>query len=134
MTRWASQRADRSGIHEVRQTCSFNCGSRCLLRFQVRDGKILWIESDSGEESSEIPQMRACLRGRALRYWVDCPERLNEPLRRVGPRGSGLFEPVSWDEALDEIANRIEHTVKTWGNEAILIPYATAIWLSLIHI
>lgn len=128
MTRWASQRADRSGIHEVRQTCSFNCGSRCLLRFQVRDGKILWVESDSGEESSGIPQMRACLRGRALRYWVDCPERLNEPLRRVGPRGSGLFEPVSWDEALDEIANRIEHTVKTWGNEAVLIPYATAIW------
>lgn len=72
--------------------------------------------------------MRACLRGRALRYWVDCPERLNEPLRRVGPRGSGLFEPVSWDEALDEIASRIEHTVKTWGNEAVLIPYATAIW------
>lgn len=128
MTRWASQRADRSGISEVRQTCSFNCGSRCLLRLQVRDGKILWVETDNGEEASGVPRMRACLRGRALRYWVDCPERLNEPLRRVGPRGSGLFEPVSWDEALDEIASRIEHTVKTWGNEAVLIPYATAIW------
>ena len=128
MTRWASRRADRSGISEVRQTCSFNCGSRCLLRLQVRDGKILWVETDSGEETSGIPRMRACLRGRALRYWVDCAERLNEPLRRVGPRGSGLFEPVSWDEALDEIASRIERTVKTWGNEAVLIPYATAIW------
>lgn len=54
MTRWASQRADRSGISEVRQTCSFNCGSRCLLRLQVRDGKILWVETDNGEEASEF--------------------------------------------------------------------------------
>ncbi len=66
----------------------------CVSKYETE--RSWWIESDSGEESSEIPQMRACLRGWALRYWVDCPERLNEPLRRVGPRGSGLFEPVSW--------------------------------------
>lgn len=122
---WSSGRV---GVHEVWQTCSVNCGSRCALRLQVRDGEILWTETDCGDEEPGNLQMRACLRGRALRYWLGSPDRLNEPLRRVGPRGSGQFEPISWDEALDEIAERIRDTVAQWGNEAVLLPYATAIW------
>ena len=122
---WSS---GRDGAQEVWQTCSVNCGSRCALRLQVRDGEILWTETDCRPEEPGNPQLRACLRGRALRYWLGSSDRLNEPLRRVGPRGSGRFEPISWDEALDEIAGRIKETVARWGNEAVLLPYATAIW------
>lgn len=122
---WSSGRDD---VNEVWQTCSVNCGSRCALRLQVRDGEILWTETDRGAEDRGSPQMRACLRGRALRYWLGSADRLNEPLRRVGPRGSGRFEPIGWDEALDEIADRIRDTVARWGNEAVLLPYATAVW------
>ena len=122
---WSSGRV---GVHEVWQTCSVNCGSRCALRLQVRDGEILWTDTDCRPEEPGNPQLRACLRGRALRYWLGSSDRLNEPLRRVGPRGSGRFEPIGWDEALDEIAERIRDTVARWGNEAVLLPYATAIW------
>ena len=122
---WSS---GRDGSREVWQTCAVNCGSRCALRLRAREGEILWTETDCGDEEPGNLQMRACLRGRALRYWLGSPDRLNEPLRRVGPRGSGQFEPISWDEALDEIAERIRDTVAQWGNEAVLLPYATAIW------
>lgn len=122
---WSS---GRDGSREVWQTCAVNCGSRCALRLRAREGEILWTETDCGDEEPGNLQMRACLRGRALRYWLGSPDRLNEPLRRVGPRGSGQFEPISWDETLDEIAERIRDTVAQWGNEAVLLPYATAIW------
>ena len=122
---WSS---GRDGSREVWQTCAVNCGSRCALRLRAREGEILWTETDCSDEEPGNLQMRACLRGRALRYWLGSPDRLNEPLRRVGPRGSGQFEPISWDEALDEIAERIRDTVAQWGNEAVLLPYATAIW------
>ena len=110
---WSS---GRDGSREVWQTCAVNCGSRCALRLRAREGEILWTETDCGDEEPGNLQMRACLRGRALRYWLGSPDRLNEPLRRVGPRGSGQFEPISWDEALDEIAGRIKETVARWGN------------------
>lgn len=123
-----SQHTDQKNIQEIWQTCSTNCGSRCALRLHVANGQILWTETDNNPDDPRTPQLRACLRGRALRYWLSCSERLNEPLRRTGPRGSGQFEPISWDEALDTIADHIRYTVEKWGNESILIPYATAIW------
>ncbi len=128
MARRPFQESNYAELDEAWQTCAVNCGSRCLLRFRAKDGKVLWTETDRGDDEPGMPRMRACLRGRAMRYWLDCPERLNEPLRRVGPRGSGEFEPIGWDEALDEVAGRIRSTVEKWGNEAVLIPYATGVW------
>ncbi len=95
--------------------CCHDCGGRCVLRAHVRDGKIIRIESDTGEE----PQLRACLRGRAYRQRVYSPDRLKTPLRRVGERGEGKFEPVSWDEALDETAHELKRIKKTYGNASI---------------
>ena len=126
MTRHAGQAGEWPAVRAARQTCSVNCGSRCLLSLRVADGRIQWTEGDA--DAGEGAQMRPCLRGRALRYWLDSPDRLNVPLRRVGPRGLGLFEPLGWDEALDEIAGRIRRIVARWGNEAVLVPYATARW------
>lgn len=126
MTRHAGAPGDWPATTPARQTCSVNCGSRCVLSLQVADGRIQWAEGDGAVEEGD--QMRPCLRGRALRYWLDSPERLNAPLRRVGPRGLGRFEPISWDEALDEVAERIRGVVARWGNEAVLVPYATARW------
>ncbi len=80
--------------------CCHDCGGRCILKAHVKDGKLLKLETDNGEQ----PQIRACLRGRAYRQRVYSPDRLKYPLRRVGERGEGKFERVSWDEALDEVA------------------------------
>ena len=97
--------------------CCHDCGGRCVLRAHVKDGKIIRFETDNGEE----PQIRACLRGRAYRQRVYHPDRLKHPLRRVGERGEGKFERVSWDEALDEVTGQLKRIMKTYGNSAIFL-------------
>ncbi len=126
------------------QVCSVNCGSRCVLKLHVEDGAIRWVESDTlpegqscgdsaegaGENERGVyfgPQMRACLRGRSMKGFLDAPTRLDYPMRRVGKRGEGLFERISWDEALDTIAQEIRRVVEAYGNEAVLIPYGTGL-------
>ena len=59
--------------------CCHDCGGRCVLRAHVKEGRIIRIETDNGED----PQIRACLRGRAYRQRVYSPERLRYPLRRT---------------------------------------------------
>ncbi len=61
------------------------------------------------------------MRGRAYRQRVYSDERLKYPLRRVGERGEGIFERISWDEALDEVASKIKKIKKKYGNAAILL-------------
>ena len=82
----------------VPTVCASHCGGSCLLKVHVSDGVITRIETDDGQE----PQLRACLRGRAYRQRVYAPDRLLYPLNRVGQRGEGRFERISWDEALDK--------------------------------
>jgi len=98
-------RADRSGQSEANEYivptgACHDCGGRCVIRVHVKNGVATRIETDDGDE----PQLRACLRGRAYRQQVYSPNRLRFPLKRVGPRGEGRFERISWDEALDEVA------------------------------
>lgn len=119
---------DRLDECTVWQSCSVNCGAHCPLKLHVRDGELMWVESDAhSHDSPEAPQMRACLRGRSLRWWLESPNRLDMPLKRVGRRGEGKFKPISWDEALDEIAWQIKRIVATYGNEAVLLPYGTGL-------
>jgi Tat-targeted selenate reductase subunit YnfE len=81
--------------------CSVNCGSRCALRSHVRDNEVYWVETDNtGEDVYGNHQVRACLRGRSIRRRINHPDRLNYPMKRVGKRGEGKFERISWDEAL----------------------------------
>jgi anaerobic dimethyl sulfoxide reductase subunit A len=111
----------------IRTGCpAHNCGGRCLLRVYVRDGVIVRIDGDDrpGDTLAD-PQLRACIRGRAYRRRQDHPERLKHPLKRVGKRGEGKFERVSWDEALDKIASEFRRIKQTYGNQAFYVPYGT---------
>lgn len=109
----------------VLQSCGFNCGSRCQLRLQVEDGRVAWVETDNAPDSENLPALRACLCGRAWGHWVHSPQRLNYPLKRTGPRGSGQFQRISWDEALDETAAQLKRIAETYGPEAIFFPFGT---------
>jgi anaerobic dimethyl sulfoxide reductase subunit A len=110
----------------VLSSCNVNCGSRCPLRLRVRDGKVVRVEPDNtGDEVFGAHEIRACLRGRALRNWVYSPERLVHPLKRIGKRGEGKFERISWDEALDHISEKLRHVIDTHGNEAVYRNYGT---------
>ena len=97
--------------------CASHCGGSCLLKVHVKDGVITRIETDDGEE----PQLRACLRGRAYRQLVYAPDRLLYPMKRVGARGEGKFERISWDEAMDKVATEIVRIRDTYGPFAILM-------------
>ena len=105
---------------------SHNCGGRCLLKLHIENGRIVRIETDDRPtDTVEAPQLRACIRGRAYRKRQYHPDRLLRPLTRVGRRGQGRFEPVSWNEALDKVAAELQRVKKAYGNSAIFLPYGT---------
>jgi anaerobic dimethyl sulfoxide reductase subunit A len=93
-----------------------NCGGACLLKVYVKDGVITRMETDDGDE----PQLRNCLRCRAYRQRVYAPDRILHPLKRVGERGEGKFERISWDEALETVAGEYKRVKETYGPAAMI--------------
>ncbi|MDY3980536.1 DMSO/selenate family reductase complex A subunit [Paraeggerthella sp. LCP19S3_G8] len=106
--------------------CNVNCGGNCVFQWHSRDGKIVYMESDNTGDADL--QARACLRGRSMRRWINSPDRLLYPMKRVGKRGEGKFEQISWDEAIDTIASELKRVIDTYGNEAIYVNYATGMY------
>ena len=113
--------------------CMNNCScgsSRCLLRVYVEDGVPLRIRTDEQDEDTiEVPQRRACPRGRAQISNMMSPARIKYPMKRKGwspdnpngeMRGKDEWERISWEEALDYIAAEIKKTLDQYGNRAIL--------------
>ena len=112
--------------------CIINCGSRCPLRLQVKDGTIVRVLPDStGDDELGSQQIRACVRGRSMRQRIYNPDRLKAPMKRVGERGSGEFEEISWDEAFELFAEKLKYTIKTYGNEAVYSQYGSGTWNGL---
>ncbi len=106
--------------------CNVNCGSRCIFQWHVQDGEIQYMESDN--TGNDDLQARACLRGRSMRRWVNSPDRLLYPMKRAGNRGEGKFEQISWDEAIQTIANKLKYTIDQYGNESVYINYGTGMY------
>jgi len=113
----AEETGQTNGEVVVRCTSAFDCGGRCPIRVHVKDGVITRIEGDDYHE--EPGQLRACLRGRAYRHWVYHPGRLKYPMKRVGERGEGKFERISWDEALETTVKELKRVKETYGNSSI---------------
>lgn len=106
--------------------CNVNCGGCCVFQWHSRDGKIVYMESDN--TGDDALQARACLRGRSMRRWLNHPDRLTKPMKRVGKRGEGKFEEISWDEAIDTIASELKRVIDTYGNEAIYKNYGSGMY------
>ena len=106
--------------------CNVNCGGNCVFQWHSQDGKIVYMESDNTGDVDL--QARACLRGRSMRRWINSPDRLTKPMKRVGKRGEGKFEEISWDEAIDTIASELKRVIDTYGNDAIYVNYATGMY------
>lgn len=104
----------------VTSTCGHNCGGRCVVNAHVRDGRIVHISTDARRWNPEHPPLPACARGVGQIERTYHPDRLKYPMRRTGPRGSGQFERITWDEALDTVAREMLRIRQTYGNAAIL--------------
>jgi anaerobic dimethyl sulfoxide reductase subunit A len=111
---------------KIRVGCpAHNCGGRCLLIAHVQDGRILHLDTDDRPDALAAPQLRACVRGRSYLRRQYHPDRLLHPLKRVGIRGEGKFERITWDEALDTLAAQITRIKHKYGSSALFVPYGT---------
>lgn len=115
-------------LETVVTSCAHNCGSRHMLVAHKRGDVIVRLSSDDGTyqgdaygtDTEQVPQLRACLRGRSYRSRLYSPERLLYPMIRVGERGEGRFRRASWDEALGHIAERMVQIKEQYGPTALL--------------
>ena len=101
----------------VTTSCYYDCGGRCLLTVYVDEGKISRICTGEGP----MPGLKACPRGLAQKEVVYADDRLKHPLRRVGKRGSGKFEPISWEEALDTVARELQRVKDQYEATSIFL-------------
>ena len=121
-------------------SCAHNCGSRHMLVAHKKGNVIVRLSTDDGSyqgdaygtDTLEVPQVRACLRGRSYRSRIYSPERLLYPMIRVGERGEGKFKRASWDYTLDYLAERLVRLKQTYGPTAMLDQsYAGSSWGAL---
>ncbi|MEO1027194.1 MAG: molybdopterin-dependent oxidoreductase, partial [Pseudomonadota bacterium] len=83
---------------EVRKTTCYMCACRCGINVHMKDGQVAYIE---GNKDHPVNQGVLCAKGSSGIMQHLSPARLRAPMKRVGPRGSGEFEEISWDEALE---------------------------------
>ena len=105
--------------------CNNNCGGRCSLRAHVKNGVVTRIDSGDGADPAQSPQLRACLKGRAIKNRLYHPDRLKYPMKRTGKRGEGKFQRVSWEEAVEFIATNLKTVVEKHGPASVYIQYGT---------
>ena len=105
-------------MREVRRTvCALDCPDACSMLVTVEDGRATQLRGDP-----DHPITRGFLCAKVSRYLEReySPDRLLFPQRRIGAKGQGRFERVSWDEALGEIASRLSSIAAEFGPEATI--------------
>jgi anaerobic selenocysteine-containing dehydrogenase len=118
-----SKRIDKStGTTIVKSSC-FNCNHGCDTLVHVKDGRVIKVE---GDPSSPTTRGVLCAKGLASKYLIYSPERLLHPIKRIGKRGAGKWEKISWEEALDTIADRLKETENAYGKDSVLLATGTA--------
>lgn len=100
--------------------CPQDCPDTCSIVAQTRDGRVLSV---AGNPDHPYTAGRLCVKVNHYEERVHSPDRILHPMRRVGAKGEGRFERISWSEALDEIRQRWNTIIAESGPEAIL-PYS----------
>ena len=100
--------------------CPHDCPDTCSMTVTVDDGRVTKVR---GTPDHPFTQGGLCVKVTDFPNHIYAPDRVVTPLRRIGPKGEGRFEPISWDAALDEIADRYRSIIAEHGAEAIL-PYS----------
>jgi anaerobic selenocysteine-containing dehydrogenase len=104
-------------VKSVRVVCAHDCPDMCSLIAHVEDGKVVRVQ---GDPDHPYTAGFACGKVNRDADLVNSPERIRTPLKRVGAKSAARFEPITWDEALDEITSRWKAIIRESGPLAIL--------------
>lgn len=102
--------------------CRGNCAGNCLLDVHVRDGQIV---RTTAHEMPDHRYTRICSKGLTQPARVYSSRRLQYPMRRIGERGEGEFERITWDEAIDEIATKWQGYIDEFGGSSVMVMTGT---------
>ncbi|MDF9763572.1 anaerobic selenocysteine-containing dehydrogenase [Peribacillus simplex] len=100
--------------------CSLDCPDQCGLLLHKKDGKIIKV---LGDPDHPVTKGNICNKVRNMTARLYDPNRLKQPLKRIGPKGEGNFTPISWEEAIDTITSKWKDLIEMHGPESIL-PYS----------
>jgi anaerobic selenocysteine-containing dehydrogenase len=114
--------ADALPSNGVFKSVCRSCHGGCGVLLHVRDGVLVKVE---GDRDSPLSHGRLCPIGTVTTDLVYHPDRLKFPMRRLGPRGSGQWQRISWDDALEEISTRLLAIRDEFGPEAIALGTGT---------
>ncbi|MCX5909273.1 MAG: molybdopterin-dependent oxidoreductase, partial [Deltaproteobacteria bacterium] len=113
----------RLGTTVYKSEC-FSCNQGCDAVVHVdREGKVVRVE---GDRSSHVTKGTLCSKGLASPEHIHHRERILYPLKRVGKKGEGRWERISWDEALDTTVGRLNETEKKYGKDGIMLAVGTS--------
>jgi anaerobic selenocysteine-containing dehydrogenase len=112
----------------IKGVCPHDCPDTCALITTVQDGRATKVQGNP-----EHPLTDGVLCAKVAKYAerTHHPERLLQPLKRVGPKGSGQFTPITWDEALDTVAQRLTSIASR--NPQAIVPYSYAGTMGLVQ-
>src|SRR5258705_3629258 len=97
--------------------CPLDCPDACSLEVRVEDGKVTRID---GSTANPLTEGYICAKVRRFAEHLYSPERLLYPAARSGKKGSGQFQRISWEEALERVTARLKEAARQWGAESIL--------------
>ena len=100
---------------KIKGCCPLDCPDTCAWIAEVDDGRVIRVE---GAKDHPFTRGVLCAKVRDYEKRTYAEDRLLHPLKRVGPKGSGSFERISWDDALDTIADRFSKIIAADGPEA----------------
>lgn len=98
-------------------SCPLDCPDTCSLSIEVREQRVARID---GDHRNPVTAGFICGKVRKFADHMYGPERVRQPMLRTGPKGSGRFQPITWDEAMERICAEITRVRETHGGQAIL--------------
>jgi len=107
------------GQEEIKKAICAWCFGHCGVLVRVKDEQLVSVVQDPQWPRKVWPPTKACVRLRAASEWFYHPQRLNFPLKRLGKKGEGKWQETSWDQVLDEIAQKLGEIKENYGAEAI---------------
>ncbi|MFC4768178.1 molybdopterin-containing oxidoreductase family protein [Effusibacillus consociatus] len=103
-------------MQELKTVCPHDCPDTCSIIAKVEDGKVV---STKGDANHPFTRGALCTKVRHYDERIYSPDRVLYPMKRVGAKGEGVFQRITWDEALHAIVEKLQNTIDTYGGESV---------------